>query len=51
VSEKGSWIGIAFIAAIAVLLVFSALLKVGGHWAEIGAVAVFLGTLAYGLTR
>jgi peptidoglycan/LPS O-acetylase OafA/YrhL len=50
-SDKASWIGIAFVAAIAVLIVLNALLKVGGHWGEVAAVLVFLGTMSYGLSR
>jgi hypothetical protein len=50
-SGKGSWIGIALIAAILALLVFELLLKVGGHGSEIASVAAFFATLAYGLSR
>lgn len=50
-SDKGSWIGIAFVAAIAVLVVLNTLVKLGGHWGEAGAVLVFLGTMGYGLSH
>jgi len=51
VSGKGSWIGIAVIVALIVLLGLKVLLNIEGAWPEVIAVVVLLGTLAFGLSR